>query len=116
MAGGNFTDRIAVDKNGTIVPSGPLTTQRGETVSKVYVWVFQLNDDGSGAFAAGLQEQFGGGEEEWRVEAPIHEGRFRPGPAVGMAVVTSVDSGEKTVVYSWMETITLLEQSEMASS
>lgn len=116
MAGGNFDNKIAIGKNGRIVPSGPLTTATGETPSKVYVWVFQLNDDGTGAFAAGLQEQFGRGDETWRTEAPTHEGSFRAGPAVGMAVVTSTDAGGKTIVYSWMETITLHKQEPAVSS
>ena len=120
MAGGNFADDITIDDKGKIAPSGPIFTRPDETISKVYYWVFQMNQDRTGALAAGATDQFAVDADNTRVwQAPVatHEGRFSAGPAVGMAVAISTVAPEgPPIVYWWTESITLHAKPKAASS
>ena len=119
MAGGNFADDIAIDQNGKIAPSGPIFVKPDETISKVYFWVFQMNEDRTGALAAGATDQFAATAtgRVWQAPIPTHEGSFTPGPAVGMAVAISTANADgSTIVYWWTESITLHAQAQPASS
>src|SRR5262245_16089506 len=106
----NFDDALTIDADGRVSPRGPLTPAADEQVTKLYAWVFQLNPDGTGAACVAAQgdpADLTGPEWTTRADA-IHEGRFREGAAVGMAVTISNDlvTG-KTRVYWWSETIFL---------
>ena len=106
--GGNFSSPLPIDKQGHIVPTGPLSVPQDETITKLYAWVLQEKPDGTGAMCAASQEAEGfvglAGQSIWTAKArPIHEGRFDPGPAVGVAVLISrhhVD-GEPRVFWWW---------------
>ncbi|HET9564848.1 MAG TPA: hypothetical protein VFP27_10180 [Mycobacterium sp.] len=106
----NFDEVLAIDADGRISPRGPLGSAAGEQVQKLYAWVFQLNSDGSGAVCAAAQAesaQLAGDEWTTRSDA-IHEGRFKEGTAIGMAVTVSKDlESGKAKVYWWSETIYL---------
>jgi hypothetical protein len=106
----NFDTVLTIDADGRISPRGPLDPTGDEEVTKVYAWVFQLNPDGAGASCIAAQDdaaRLRGAEWTTRADA-IHDGRFRDGAAIGMAVKISTDlvSG-KTRVYWWSETIYL---------
>jgi hypothetical protein len=106
----SFDAVLTINADGRISPRGPLSPAADEKVEKLYAWVFQLNADGSGAACVAAQgESTDLTGDEWTVRADaIHEGRFRAGAAVGMAVTVSKDlvSG-KTRVYWWSENILL---------
>jgi hypothetical protein len=124
----NF-DQSLVLENGRIYPRGTLDLESDEEIVRLYVWVIQPHDDGTSAACIGHQFQ-GGFEstERWKTrEDAIHEGEFRPGQALAMAVSiskvvsrggvppsriysplgTPVDGS--TRVYQWCETVVLAE-------
>ncbi len=106
----NFDEVLTIDADGRISPRGPLNPAADEQIAKLYAWVVQLNPDGTGAACVAAQGEaadLAGDEWTTRPDAP-HEGRFREGAAIGMAVTVSKDLvNGKTRVYWWSETIYL---------
>ena len=122
MPAGNFDPVLPIDASGAVSPAGPLVLDDAEVMEKLYAWVFQLNGDGTGAACVAWQDkddlsQF---REAWTTRSdPVIEGRFRPGPAIGLAVAISrvADSPSSpalgtTKVYWWSETIYLTAPEE----
>jgi hypothetical protein len=106
MPGSNFDKVLTFDPEGRIYPRGPLEHVPGETVEKLYAWVFQLNPDKTGAACiAGQEDQTALATDEWTTPAAVTEGSFGRGAAVGMAVTISKDAAGKKRVYWWSETI-----------
>ena len=107
----NIDEVLTIDADGRISPRGPLNSNDDEQVTKLYAWVIQLNPDGSGAACVAVQAesaQLEGDEWTTRPDA-VHEGRFREGAAIGMAVTVSMGLADQKVrVYSWSETIYLV--------
>ena len=106
----NFDEVLTIDADGRISPRGPLNPAADEQIEKLYAWVFQLNPDGSGAACVAAQgESAHLAGDEWTTRADaLHEGRFREGAAIGMAVTVSKDlESGKARVYWWSETIYL---------
>lgn len=115
MAGGKFHPILKINAEGRISPRGPLELSADERIDQLYAWVFQLHDGGTGATCIASQQADGfTSASEWTTRADaIHEGQFRPGPAVAMAVsisklVTAGEPNENTLVYWWSETILVL--------
>jgi len=91
----NF-DQSLVLEAGRINPRGPLDLESDEEIVRLYVWVIQPHNDGTSAACIGHQLQGGfESKERWKTrEDAIHEGVFRPGQALAMAVaVLKVVSG-----------------------
>jgi hypothetical protein len=106
----SFDDVLTIDPEGNISPSGPLELVKGETVEKLYAWVFQLNHDGTGAACIAAQPSPGKlASDDWVTEpnSTDHAGRFQPGAATGIAVTISTDAGGRTKVFWWSETISV---------
>jgi hypothetical protein len=105
--GSKFDTQLKIDA-GQVTPRGPLARDPGETVKKLYAWVFQLKSDGTGAACMATQddpEKLAGANWTTRPDA-INEGSFQEGAAIGMAVTISTDAvTEKTKVYWWSETL-----------
>jgi hypothetical protein len=112
MAGGNFENELVI-RRGRISPEGVLGIVPGERPEKLWAWVFQLNDDGSGAAVIAFQDGFEASGEQWTTkDDAVHEGQLRSGPAVGMALtVSTID--EKTKVHWWSEAIKLIDEAEL---
>ena len=124
MPGGKFDPELDI-VNGRISPRGSLNAESDEEISRLYAWVIQMREDGSGAVCAAFQE--GGalqGQDTWTTRADaIHEGVFSQGQAFAMAVSVSRVAGDavhpgawnllgppkddSTRVYWWSETILL---------
>jgi hypothetical protein len=109
---GNFFPVLTIDANGRVVPEGPLDLEAGEKVLHVYAWVFQLNEDGTGAMCVAEAPHDQAGliaTDAWTTQAnTIHAGRFRTGSAVAMAVLISEGpTADEPLVYWWSETVRL---------
>jgi hypothetical protein len=113
MAGGNFAKTLVI-RRGRISPAGVLGVVEGERPAKLYAWVFQLNDDGSGAAVIAFQDEtgFDASGAQWTTrDDAVHHGQLRSGPAVGMALTVST-LDEKTKVHWWSEAIELIEEDQ----
>jgi hypothetical protein len=112
--GGNFNRVLTIDAQGRVSPRGPLQLGPKETWSDIFAWLIQLNEDGTGAAtiasfhdAAGLSAR----DREWTTTADaVHEGQFRAGPAIGMALAISKGMNGSTTVYSWSESLELEDE------
>lgn len=107
-SGGNFFNlKLHGD---TLFPSGPLEMDEGENLAKLFVWIYQLNEDGSGASLA--VAQFGGFQNRaaWAIPADPekYDGRFRRGPITCMAMAVFEEKGRPRP-YWWSETLMLVE-------
>jgi hypothetical protein len=113
----NFDEVLTIDADGRISPRGPLDRAADEQITKLYAWVFQANSDGTGAacVAAQVEPEDLAGDEWWTRADAIHEGRFREGAAIGMAVTVSKNLvNGKTRVYWWNDAIFLSEQRNLS--
>lgn len=125
MPGSKF-DQVLKLKNGRISPEGDLDIGNDEEIIRLFVWVIQIHDDGTSAACIGFQEAGGFqlAEMRWDVRTDaIHEGVFRPGQGLAMAVsISKVVSGVEpspvwhsfgtpedgsTRVYWWSETVVI---------
>lgn len=106
MPASNFDDVLTIDGKGEISPRGPLGLKPGETVQKLYAWVFQQNAVEDGVCIATQEDPVKLAGPGWTTGA-VQQGSFQDGGAIGMAVTISRDAGGKTRVYWWSETIYL---------
>ena len=131
-AGGNFDETLTIDAQGKIVAAkGPLTLSDPDPDLSVelYAWVFQTCDDRSGAAyiselstadfeksRAGLAQ--GVEPTRWDLTGLDREdhGKFRPGPATGLALTIAKKPNGETFVRWWADMITLKEEANVATS
>jgi hypothetical protein len=108
-SGGNFHKYLMIDENGHVAPAGPLGVPPGEEMVALYAWVIQENADESGAVCIASEEGHRlRNPMEWTTRAnPVHEGRFQPGPATGIAVAVSRTRDGATRVHWWSESFHL---------
>jgi hypothetical protein len=108
MAGGNFSD-LTIDANGRVAPSGPLPLASDEDMLALYAWVIQENEDKTGAVCVAFEEapRFRSRVEWTTRDDPHHWGRFRPGPATGVAVAVSRLGHAEPHVHWWTESFQL---------
>jgi hypothetical protein len=110
MGSGSNFDELTIDANGRVSPSGPLTLDANENMEALYAWVIQANDDGTGAVCAASEEapRFRSRTRWTTRDDALHLGRFRPGPAIGLAVqVSRVAGASEPRVYWWSESLQL---------
>ena len=108
-AGGNFRRVLRIDA-GKVWLRGPFELEKDQTLSKMYIWLWQSNGDGTGAAATAVVEgrDFHSpaarreGGAEWRTTAQLAHGRFRAGPATGMALAILERNG-RTTPYWWSD-------------
>jgi len=124
MAGGNggFDTEQLIDASGGLRLSGPLELEKDQTLSKMYIWLWQSNGDGTGAAATAVLDEADvvgavaskGGGAEWRTMARPAHGKFRAGPATGMALAILERNG-RTTPYWWSDSNILLAPTVTAS-
>ncbi len=112
MAGGNggFYKEQSIDA-GTVQLRGPLELEKDQTLSKMYIWLWQENGDGTGAAATAVLDGRGFdnaaardvGGAEWQTMAQPEHGEFRAGPATGMALAILKRADGSTTPYWWSD-------------
>ena len=109
-AGGNgFHKEQTIDAGGGLRLSGPLELEKDWTLSKMYIWLWQVDGDGTGAAVTAVLDESNlvsaaaqnGGGAEWRTMAQPEHGEFRPGPATGMALAILRRADGSTTPYWW---------------
>jgi hypothetical protein len=109
----NFDDELGIQPDGCLSPTGPLGLAANETPERLDVWIFQRRNDGTQTACMAFQDTFPQGAAKWTTKGhPIHTGDvFRPGMAVGMALLVSIidkdKQGERRSVSQWTEAIVL---------
>lgn len=121
MPAGNFNEELPCPSAGNGVKArGPIQNLKdGDVVKELYVWVFQLQSDGTCAAATGeLQGEITGsadGTAIWEVETKLQPDSpdpprrsFAAGPAVAFAIaIFHTDQGTKQKVFWWGQNVTL---------
>jgi hypothetical protein len=101
----NFDDVLTIDEHGCLTPAGPLELEPGEKVLRLDAWVIQK----SGACMAFRLGPIKG--KKWTMNPDPHTDHFgdgfRPGPALGMALIVSKKADGKTIAFQWTEAIHL---------
>ena len=116
-AGGNF-HRVLTINERKVWLSGPLELEEGQTLSKMYIWLWQSDCDGTGAAATAVvdRKDFDSptarreGGTEWKTTAQPEHGEFRAGPATGMALAILERADGSTTPYWWSDSNIRLEQ------
>lgn len=104
MSGGRFRKMLTIDADGRVLPEGSLELDPGEQPIKLYVWVVQIRDEGEGAAAAGFQDHHGLSRSsmEWVTRNDVvHDGKFKPGTAVGLALAIMEETTTKEQKPHW---------------
>ena len=117
--GGSNFDDLTIDASGRVVPRGPLRLDANEDILGLYAWVIQTNDDGTGAVCVAFEEapRFRSRTAWTTRDDAIHAGRFRPGPAIGMAVsISRVSHSSEPRVYWWSEPLQLRRADDVPAS
>jgi len=109
VSGGNFNRMLTFDAGGVQV-GGPLELEDGQTLSKMYVWLWQSDGDGTGAAATAVLDGAAfhraaarTGRAEWETMAQPEHGEFRAGPATGMALAILKRADGSTTPYWWSD-------------
>jgi hypothetical protein len=116
-SGSNFDNVLVIDAAGRITPTGALVLAANEKVSRLHAWVIQMNPDGTSA-ACVASQQAGSFQSttQWAArDDAVHEGRFRPGQALALAVSISRDADTPEadpIVYWWSETVRVKRQED----
>lgn len=110
-SGGQFKKTLIIDANGQVLPEGSLELDPGDQPIKLYVWVVQIRDGDEDAAAAGFQDHDGlsRSSTEWVTRNDVvHDGKFKPGIAVGLAlaILEEITTKKKKMRW-WSETIKL---------
>lgn len=111
-SGGNFKSTLTIDADGQVLPEGSLRLEPGDQPIKLYVWVVQILDEDEGAAAAGFQDQDGlsSSSTEWVVlNDVVHDGKFKPGIAVGLALAIFEETATKKKKPRWWSAMIELE-------
>jgi hypothetical protein len=116
MAGGNFDSPLKINPGSGFVewPTGPLVRSDGETVLRVEVWVMQQS---TGGIQFTFSASFPYGSSTWKADQPWlpklgdwKNGLFKPGAALGIAVLISTKSNRQEV-YWWTQEVDLVNAS-----
>lgn len=106
MPAGRFDDDLAINQHGCLNPAGPMTLDKGETVLRLDVWVFQENN----AACVAVQHAFPD-VTRWTVTPdPVADhtgGPFLPGPATAMALMVSKTANGQTQAFQWTQGVQL---------
>jgi hypothetical protein len=120
MPGGNFDSPLKISKienggSGFVEwPTGPLVRDDGETILRVEVWVMQQS---TGGIQITYSTSFPNGSSSWKAdkiwypksvgsESWQYNGIFKPGAALGTAVLISTKSNVQSV-YWWTQEVDL---------
>ena len=111
MAGGNggFYKEQTIDPGGGLRLSGPLELEKDWTLSKMYIWLWQVDGDGTGAAVTAVLDESdlvsaaaqNGGGAEWRTIARPENRAFPLGSESGVAIALLTRGGGSTAPYQW---------------
>ncbi len=108
-AGGNF-DRELTIVGGKVRLRGPLQLEKGQTLAKMYVWLWQTDANGTGAAVTAVlgEADFNSAAAQgttamWKTTAQPSHGTFTTGPATGMALAILRRPDGSTVPYWWSD-------------
>jgi hypothetical protein len=105
--GGNFDNPLNINTQGRIVPTGPLTRDKGENATGLVFFVVQERGGGSGAVCSESLAAPNLTGDTWTASAgAIHQGQFLPGTAIVTALATGELNGT-TTVFRWSGQIEL---------
>jgi hypothetical protein len=119
MAAGNgFYKEQTIDAGGGVRLRGPLELEKGQTLSKMHILLWQVAGDGTGTAATAVLDERdlvsaaaqNVGGAEWRTMARPEHGEFRAGYATGMALAILKRADGSTTPYAWFTTIRLEEE------
>jgi hypothetical protein len=139
-SGGNFARTLTIDAEGHLTAAkGPLNATDDNINLKLYAYVYQTRDNGSGAAftseldGAGIQalpetlQSLGEAGDQWIIPRivpvakstqsdekaiPEQEGIFHPGPATGVALAIARTPKGQIAVTWWTDTIDLVPEDE----
>ncbi len=108
---GNFDRVLQIDAQGGVWLQGPLELEKDQTLSTLYVWLWQPPGNGSGGVATAVLDgarfdsaaarQDGGAR--WGTKADAVHGQLRAGPATGMALAVLTRGDGSTDSYWWSD-------------
>jgi hypothetical protein len=118
VAGNGFYKEQTIDARGGLRLSGPLELEKDQTLSKMYIWLWQSDENGTGAAATVVLDESDlvsaaaskEGGAEWRTMVRPAHGKFRAGPATGMALAILERNG-RTTPYWWSDSNIRLDHS-----
>jgi hypothetical protein len=108
MPAGKFDRELAINDHGCLSPAGPLELDKGETVLRLDVWVFQKDN----AACVAVQRVFPDSSRWTTNPDPVEDhkgGPFLPGPATAMALIVSRTANGQTQAFQWTQGITLFD-------
>ncbi len=108
---GNFDRVLQIDAQGGVWLQGPLELEKDQTLSKMYIWLWQSDGGGTGAAATAVLDgaRFDSaaarkdGGTQWRTKADAVHGGLRAGPATGMALAVLTRGDGSTDSYWWSD-------------
>jgi hypothetical protein len=104
MAGGNWHHVQHINPiNGRIeFPKGPLVLAAGETPKWVDAWVVQASTGSAGTYYGSDASDAFDVANEWTANVRLYSrGKFRPGPAVGIALLYTKDGTGANKYFWW---------------
>jgi len=122
--GGNFNRVLEIDAGKGVWLRGPLGLEDDQTLSKMYLWLWQSHGDRTGAVATAFLdgEEFDSaaarerGDAEWRTMAEAVHGEFRAGPSIGMALAILEREDGSITPYWWSDSNIRLEDTGRGSA
>ena len=116
QAGGNFDRKLTIE-GGKVRLRGPLQLEKGQTLEKMTIWLWQSDQTGTGAAATAVvgaadfdSAAAQGTTAKWKTTAEPDHGTFTTGPATGMALAILRRADGSTTPYWWSDSNIRLER------